>query len=84
MKECRSCKIEKSADEFYKRCSNADGLYSYCKICTLEKNAIKTEEQKKAHRRKCREYNEKNKTVLLEKSREYYYKNREEQLKKRE
>jgi hypothetical protein len=38
MKECRCCKQTKTDNEFYKRARNLDGLYSYCKECTLKKD----------------------------------------------
>ena len=38
MKKCRNCEHIKNENEFYKRSTNIDGLYSYCKECTLAKN----------------------------------------------
>lgn len=84
MKECRCCKIKKLREEFYKRLSNLDGLYSYCKTCTLEKSKNRTEEQKHAQREKNKKYREKNRKYLNEKSKEYYHKNRDLVLKKSE
>jgi hypothetical protein len=84
MKECRSCKVEKSDEDFYKRAINIDGLYSYCKECTKEKNRNISEDKRKLYREINREYKEKNKQILLEKSKKYYYKNRISVLKKAE
>jgi hypothetical protein len=84
MKQCRWCKLEKLEDQFYKRSSNSDGLYSWCKDCSRKKNKVSQYNRKDEHKKKCKEYREKNKEYLLEKAKEYYYKNREEQLKKRE
>lgn len=82
MKECRSCKISKLEDEFYLRSSNLDGLYSYCKECTLQKNKNISHEQKVRNRKKIQEYRKKNRKILNQKSKEYYHKNKVEILKK--
>ncbi len=84
MKECRWCKVSKLEEQFYKRPSNSDGLYSWCKDCCSEKQKNKSVEKKQEQRIKNLEYKEKNKENLLEKAKEYYYNNKQAQLKKRE
>jgi len=80
MKECRCCKVTKNSDFFYKNLINLDGLYSYCKECTLRKNKVKTEEQKNSQREKNNQYRCDRRSLLTEKSKQYYHKNREKCL----
>lgn len=84
MKICKDCKIEKNVGEFYKRPSNLDGLYSYCKECTLKQNKVTRNKKEEIYLEKAREYKEKNKKILREKSLNYYYKNRGKVLEKSE
>lgn len=77
MKECRSCKIDKNESEFYERKSNSDGLYSYCKDCTLRKNKEKREKNLDRYNQANRDYKEKNRLSLKEKAKKYYLENRE-------
>lgn len=83
MKECRWCKVVKLEDQFPKRSSNLDGLYSWCKQCCSEKQKNRPKKSKEKQRIQNLEYKEKNKESLLKKANEYYYKNRDSQLKKR-
>jgi hypothetical protein len=83
MKECRSCKEKKSENEFYIRLSNSDGLYSYCKICTLSKSKDKYERRKSFYAESGKRYREKNLMSIRKRSRDYYYRNKEDCLKKR-
>lgn len=77
MKECRSCKIEKNDDEFYKKKSNRDGLYSYCIECSLKKNRITREKNLENHLRCNRKYRVENREILNEKAKIYYQENKE-------
>lgn len=83
MKSCRSCGIEKEVEQFYRRPSNSDGLYSYCKECTLKKSKQKTPEQKAKQKEQNLEYKEKNREKVRRSAREYYWKNRQSCLEKR-
>ena len=84
MKECRSCRESKEDREFYKRASNLDGLYSYCKSCVSVKSKVthtkyKKERNEKAKKRYIGESGE----ILRENARKYYYEHKEHVLKKR-
>jgi actin-related protein len=83
MKECKCCKKNKLEEEFTKRTSNSDGLYSYCKECSRKQCKQRHEKNKVYYNKINREYKQKNKEKINESSREYYYKNREKQLIKR-
>lgn len=80
IKKCRSCKIEKEETQFYKRPSNSDGLYSYCKECTLERNKKTREKKPEFYKESSRSYKEKNRKILSDKSKDYYYRNRQKCL----
>jgi hypothetical protein len=77
VKECRSCRLIKPAEEFYKRLSNSDGLYSYCKECTLRKNSDIDEKKRAVYRKKSREYKERNRRAISAAGKKYYLQNRE-------
>ncbi len=62
MKVCKKCKIEKKVDDFYKSKTNKDGLYSLCKKC---------------HYKRGKEYVNKNRDAINEKSRKWKSKNKE-------
>lgn len=83
MKECRCCKIKKCRSQFWKRITNTDGLYSYCKECTSTKNRQTREKNKEFYKRKVNEYKEKNREKINESAKQYYYKNRKKKLEKR-
>lgn len=83
MKECRCCKNIKLEEEFYKKPSNLDGLYSYCKTCSRVKSRETHAKHRGKRKEKAKEYREKNRKYLREKSSEYYWNNREKQLEKR-
>lgn len=83
MKICRCCKLEKLEDQFTKRSSNSDGLYSYCKSCLKQKNKRNYNVNKEKNKITNLLYKQKNKEKIKEKARNYYYKNREKQLLKR-
>ena len=59
-KMCRMCKELKGENDFYGSKENLDGLFSYCKACSLKR---------------WKEYNSSHKEIRLEKSREYGRKN---------
>lgn len=82
MKKCRSCGIEKVDHLFYRRSSNLDCLYSYCKECTLVKGRNISDEKRKERNEKAREYKKKNVEFLRKQSLDYYYRNRDRCLKK--
>lgn len=82
MKYCRSCKIEKEDNEFYKRPINSDGLYSYCKLCCSVKCKITHQKFKEKRKEKATVYRENNRRILLEKAKRYYWDNREKVLEK--
>lgn len=92
MKQCQCCKIEKENKDFTKKSSNLDGLCSYCRECSSEKNRISyriNEESRKEWQSKYRSkniesikekskaYYKKNQSLILEKRKEYKEKNRE-------
>lgn len=53
MKTCSKCKIEKPFEDFHKRKSSKDGLYSWCRNCTrITKNAYRKTAKGKAARAK--------------------------------
>lgn len=61
-KTCRKCGVTRPAEDFPKRRSNKDGLYSYCKACNradkqawAAKNAAKLKEYKQRYYRENRE-----------------------------
>lgn len=39
-KQCKLCGEEKASDQYYKSSNNADGLYTYCKACSTQKNTV--------------------------------------------
>ena len=59
-KMCRMCKELKGGNDFYGSKENLDGLFSYCKACSLKR---------------WKEYNSSHKAIRVEKSREYGRKN---------
>lgn len=83
MKTCRSCKEEKEQADFYKKLSNSDGLYSYCKKCCKDRGAEnwKKRKTKESCINYVKEYREKNKDISRQQCREYYKKNKETILK---
>lgn len=89
MKVCTQCNIVKEREDFPKRRSNKDGLYSWCKECCRAKTKaynLKNPEAVKASKDKrkvkalevAREYKKKNKEKLSKLQKAYYYVNREE------
>jgi hypothetical protein len=61
-KICSKCKIDKDTCEFYNEKNKKNGLSTYCKLCTINKN---------------KEYYKNNRDIILENTKEYrskYYK----------
>ncbi len=81
MKKCRDCLIDKNCDEFYKRSSSSDGLYSYCKICTSIQSKKIYEKYQIKRLQENQRYKLENKEKLCSYSRDYYWKNRDKVLK---
>jgi hypothetical protein len=82
MKLCKYCNIEKSLDLFPIRASSKDGRVNKCKKCTnlyiKEKNyKYETKLSKDEIRSYNKEYNIKNKKILLDNKKIYYKKNKE-------
>ena len=78
-KQCPKCGEEKPAtSDFYsKNSQNADGLYSYCKVCVAKKDKIRYEANKEAIREQNRAYRKANKEAVSEYRKAYYEKNKD-------
>lgn len=57
-KFCIKCREYKTFDDFYKRIANKDGMYSYCKDCTIESQRDTPEKRKKIRENEIRRYYE--------------------------
>lgn len=88
MKVCTQCKCEKKKEEFPKRKTNKDGLYSWCKECCIKKTkeyakanpwSIKISREKGKQRalEAARKYKEKHKLRLAQRQKAYYEINKE-------
>jgi hypothetical protein len=77
MKVCAACKLEKPAEDFYKKKSSKDGLNCYCKQCDREKvkewNAANPEKSRE-HKRK---WDRENMDMKIATSNEWRSNNRE-------
>jgi hypothetical protein len=76
-KMCRMCKESKQRIDFYKSKENLDGLFSYCKACSLKRWKEYNASHKEIRLEKSREYGRKNLKLIVEKNRIYRKKNKE-------
>ena len=76
-KMCRMCKESKQRIDFYKSKQNLDGLFSYCKACSLKRWKEYNLSHKEIRLEKSREYVRKNLQLIVEKNRIYRKKNKE-------
>jgi len=76
-KMCRMCKESKQRIDFYKSKENLDGLFSYCKACSLKRWKEYNSSHKEIRLEKSREYGRKNLKLIVEKNRIYRKKNKE-------
>ena len=76
-KMCRMCKESKQRIDFYKSKENLDGLFSYCKACSLKRWREYNASHKEIRLEKSREYGRKNLKLIVEKNRIYRKKNKE-------
>lgn len=80
MKVCRDCKLQKNDEDFYKRKSNSDGLYSYCKTCTKKHLSDYNRRNSEVLKKKNAEYRSRNREKINERTLKYYYENKEKIL----
>ena len=71
------CKESKQRIDFYKSKENLDGLFSYCKACSLKRWKEYNASHKEIRLEKSREYGRKNLKLIVEKNRIYRKKNKE-------
>ena len=76
-KLCRMCNQIKNQNDFYKSKENLDGLFSYCKECSLKRWREYNHSHREIRAAKGREYVRKNIKMIVAKSREYRKRNRE-------
>lgn len=75
MKTCSKCYEEKNESEFGKDTQKIDGFSSYCKECLKKRSAYQRKLQPQKYNEYSKEYREKNRELLKEKSRIDYYQN---------
>lgn len=46
-KKCPQCGRELSVEEFHKNANSKDGLYTYCKECSRERNKLRGEKRRR-------------------------------------
>ena len=71
------CKESKQRIDFYKSKENLDGLFSYCKACSLKRWKEYNASHKEIRLEKSREYGRKNLKLIVKKNRIYRKKNKE-------
>ena len=71
------CKELKGENDFYGSKENLDGLFSYCKACSLKRWKEYNSSHKEIRLEKSREYGRKNLKLIVEKNRIYRKKNKE-------
>jgi hypothetical protein len=76
-KICRMCKESKQGIDFYKSKENLDGLFSYCKACSIKRWKEYNSIHKAIRVEKSREYGRKNLKLIVAKNRKYREKNKE-------
>ena len=76
-KICRMCKESKGENDFYGSKENLDGLFSYCKACSLKRWKEYNLSHKAIRVEKSREYGRKNLKLVVAKNRRYREKNKE-------
>ena len=81
-KTCYKCKAELSINLFDKKSSSKDGYDSICKKCKSKQHKEYREKNKNALKEKSKQYRLDNADVLKEKKREYYKTHKDEILKK--
>ena len=74
MKTCSSCKVEKLAVSFHKRTLSKDGLHSYCKECTTQKNKAWGKANKEKQAESCSNWYKKNRAHAIAKGTDWHYK----------
>jgi len=82
-KICRKCNLEKDICEYHKDKTKKDGLFIYCKLCTINRSKIYYKNNKEkillSNKNSRSDYNkeywEKNKEKEKERFKEYYYNN---------
>lgn len=75
MKICSSCLIEKPALSFYKKTLSKDGLHSYCKECTSQKNKVWANNNKQRQAESRAKWYQKNRAKSIAKGTDWYYRN---------
>jgi len=76
-KTCSKCKIKKSTNDFYKHSQKKDGLNSSCRQCEKLHNKSRSEQIKQYNEQYKKQYYEKNKENIKNKSIEYYKNNKD-------
>jgi hypothetical protein len=76
-KLCRMCKQIKNQNDFYRSNENLDGLFSYCKECSLKRWRAYNHSHRELRAAKGREYARKNMKIIVAKNKEYRKKNKE-------
>ena len=78
-KICSKCKIEKEIIYFTKDKTKKDGYYSSCSDCRIQSTKISKEKRKKYNK----EYWQKNKDAMIERSKKYNKENRDRLIKQK-
>lgn len=78
-KRCPACGLTKPASEFGRNRRTSDGLASYCKPCTSERNRAQYLANQERRKAEAREYRQANAEVLRERERERWQRRRNEQ-----
>lgn len=75
MKHCSRCKTDKPESEFHKNRATKDGLYGFCKPCSVKAAQEWQKKNPERAKKSAREYRKNNKEKVAKRTREYRKKN---------